>query len=130
MGATLARVASWGSVMRRRPAHLVLLLVALLLVAPAGASAQSSADKALEKTLSGAMSAAGPSSGAFVLNATDRGTLFKLRSDTARILASNTKIFTTSAALDALGADARFKTVVLGDGVKDEEDGTFDGDLY
>jgi D-alanyl-D-alanine carboxypeptidase/D-alanyl-D-alanine-endopeptidase (penicillin-binding protein 4) len=75
------------------------------------------------------MSGAGPYAGAYVLDSTDRRTLFKVKPDTPRILASNTKLFTTSAALDELGPDATFKTAVLGEGVK-EEDGSWTGDLY
>ena len=115
--------------MPRPPAAISALLLLVLLALPTGANAASSADKSLTKVLSSAMSGAGGSSGAYVLDSTDGRTLYKVRSDTPRILASNTKLFTTSAALDALGADATFQTAVLGDGVK-EEDGTWTGSLY
>lgn len=108
---------------------LALLLALLALVAaPAGAAAQS-ADRALSRTLAQNMRAAGPYSGAYVLNATDRRTLFKWRSDTRRVLASNAKIFTAAATLDQLGPDTTLPTVVLGDGVH-QANGTWRGDLY
>ena len=111
-------------------ARLALPLALLLLaLAPAAASAGTSANDALERTLATQMRAAGPSSGAYVLNATDRGTLFKWKSDTARVLASNTKLFTAAATLDNLGPEGTLSTVVLGDGTR-SADGTWRGDLY
>jgi D-alanyl-D-alanine carboxypeptidase/D-alanyl-D-alanine-endopeptidase (penicillin-binding protein 4) len=104
-------------------------LVSLLLALPAGAVAQSSADRTLARSLTTQMRAAGPYSGAYVLNATDRGTLFKWKSDTPRVLASNTKLFTAAATLDSLGPDGTLSTVVLGSGSR-EPDGTWRGDLY
>ena len=102
----------------------------MLLVAPPGATARSSAeDRALARTLTAQMRAAGPASGAYVLNATDRGTLFKWKSDTPRVLASNTKLFTAAAALNSLGPEGTLSTVVLGSGSR-EADGTWRGDLY
>ena len=105
-----------------------LALVLLWLVAAPGATAQSSADRALERTLAANMRAAGPASGAYVLDTADRGTLFKWRSDTPRILASNTKLFTAAAALDAHGPDGTLPTVVLGSGALSGD--TWRGDLY
>ena len=113
--------------MRSGPALLLILL--LMLVAPAGAAAGSSADRALERTLNANMRAAGPASGAYVLNTADRATLFKWKSDTPRVLASNAKLITAAAVLDALGPDETLPTVVLGDGTK-AADGTWQGDLY
>ena len=106
-----------------------LLALVLLAGAPAGAAGQSSADQALDRALTKSMRGAGPASGAFVSNATDKRVLFRWRADTARILASNTKIFTTAAALDALGVEGTLPTVVLGLGTQ-EPDGTWRGDLY
>jgi D-alanyl-D-alanine carboxypeptidase/D-alanyl-D-alanine-endopeptidase (penicillin-binding protein 4) len=113
--------------MRPGPALLITLL--LLLIAPAGAAAGTTADQALEKTLTANMRAAGPASGAYVLNTADRATLFKWKPDTPRVLASNTKLFTTAAVLDNLGPEQTLPTVVLGSGAKDA-DGTWKGDLY
>ncbi len=108
---------------------LALLALAALLVAPSGALAQSSADRALAKSLTAQMRAAGPYSGAYVLDFDDRTTLFKWKPDTPRILASNTKLFTAAGVLDKLGPEATLPTVVLGAGAR-EEDGTWRGDLY
>ena len=116
--------------MRRRLPLLVALLLALsAAVLPAGVVAAPSDDRALERTLTAQMRAAGPYSGAYVLNATDRGTLFKWKSDTPRVLASNTKLFTAAASLDSLGPEGTLATVVLGSGAL-EADGVWRGDLY
>src|SRR5687768_12491724 len=107
----------------------LLALASLLLAVPAGAMAQSSADRTLARSLATQMRAAGPYSGAYVLNATDRSTLFKWKSDTPRVLASNTKLFTAAATLDSLGPEGTLSTVLLGSGTR-EPDGTWRGDLY
>jgi serine-type D-Ala-D-Ala carboxypeptidase/endopeptidase (penicillin-binding protein 4) len=112
----------------RRPLALLLALAALL-APPAAAAGQSSGDRALQAALTESMRAAGPSSGAYVLDATSRRTLFKWKADTPRIPASNTKLFTTSAVLDKLGVDATLPTTVLGDG-QQLPDGTWRGNLY
>jgi D-alanyl-D-alanine carboxypeptidase/D-alanyl-D-alanine-endopeptidase (penicillin-binding protein 4) len=112
--------------MRRLTLFLALIAV---LAAPAAALGQSSADTALQRTLTKTMRGAGPASGAYVLDATDRRTLFQWNADTPRILASNTKLFTATATLDQLGVTATLPTVVLGDG-QQLPDGTWSGDLY
>jgi serine-type D-Ala-D-Ala carboxypeptidase/endopeptidase (penicillin-binding protein 4) len=98
------------------------LVACLVSAAPAGASSLSS-------TLARAMRLAGPSSGAYVVNATSGKTIFKLRQGTPRILASNTKLFTTSAALARFGVDGTLGTEVLGQGEL-AEDGIWGGNLY
>jgi D-alanyl-D-alanine carboxypeptidase/D-alanyl-D-alanine-endopeptidase (penicillin-binding protein 4) len=55
--------------------------------------------------------------------------VFRHRHTRARILASNTKIFTTAAALARYGVAGRLTTEVRGTGTL-EEDGTYRGDLY
>jgi D-alanyl-D-alanine carboxypeptidase/D-alanyl-D-alanine-endopeptidase (penicillin-binding protein 4) len=115
--------------MPRPAAAISACLLALFLAVVPSANAASSADKSLTKVLAKAMSAAGGSSGAYVLDSSDQRVLYRIRPETPRVLASNTKLFTTSAALDDLGADTTFQTAVLGDGVK-EEDGTWAGNLY
>lgn len=115
--------------MRRRLATAFALFALIPLAAPSGAAGLSTADRALERTLTKSMRGAGPRSGAYVLNATDRSTLFKWKADTPRVLASNTKLFTAAAALDDLGPAATLQTVVLGAG-EQEPDGTWSGDLY
>src|SRR5215211_5093481 len=108
---------------------LPLLALPLLLVAPTGAIAQSSADRALQRALTTQMRAAGAYSGAYVLDATDRTTLFKWKADTPRVLASNTKLFTSAATLGTLGPEGTLSTTVLGSGSR-AADGTWNGDLY
>ncbi len=109
--------------MRPRRAPIAAVLVACLVwTAPAGASSLSS-------TLGRTMRSAGPFSGAYVVDATTGKTIFKLRQGTPRILASNTKLFTTSAALARFGVDGTLGTEVLGQGEL-AEDGIWRGDLY
>ena len=74
------------------------------------------------------MRAAGAYSSAYVVNATSGRTVFHWREDTRRILASNTKLFTTSAALARFGSEGTLGTEVLGRG--ELEDGVWRGDLY
>jgi D-alanyl-D-alanine carboxypeptidase/D-alanyl-D-alanine-endopeptidase (penicillin-binding protein 4) len=79
--------------------------------------------------LARAISSAGPYSGAYVADATTGRRLFASRPDTPRILASNTKLFTTSAVLGRYGADSTIATTVLGNGSL-AANGTWTGDLY
>ena len=68
-------------------------------------------------------------SGAFVYDLTDRQKLFGRKATRRRILASNTKLFTTSAALDEFGADGTFTTEVLADRLPGRR-GVVRGNLY
>jgi D-alanyl-D-alanine carboxypeptidase/D-alanyl-D-alanine-endopeptidase (penicillin-binding protein 4) len=106
----------------------VLAAVPAFLAAPAESSAQG-ADASLRRTLAQYMNAAGSASGAYVLNGTERRALFGRRADARRTLASNTKLFTTAAALARFGPGATLATEVLGAGEL-REDGVFDGDIY
>jgi serine-type D-Ala-D-Ala carboxypeptidase/endopeptidase (penicillin-binding protein 4) len=106
----------------RRIAFLSLLL---MLIAPATAAA----DDALVKRLTRYMRGAGASSGAHVVNLTTGETLFHYRQNRARILASNTKLFTTAAALARYGSEGTLGTEVLGAGALDA-DGVWRGSLY
>ncbi len=109
----------------RRALILACLATAALLAAlPAAASAAS-----LSKRLAAAMRPAGGSSGAYVVNATTGKPVFRYRHRTPRILASNTKLFTTAAALARYGVAGRLTTEVRGTGTLDA-DGTYRGDLY
>jgi serine-type D-Ala-D-Ala carboxypeptidase/endopeptidase (penicillin-binding protein 4) len=54
--------------------------------------------------------------------------LYSRDAESRMLPASNTKLFTSAAAMDILGADYRFHTTVLTDG--DRTGGTLDGDLY
>jgi D-alanyl-D-alanine carboxypeptidase/D-alanyl-D-alanine-endopeptidase (penicillin-binding protein 4) len=75
------------------------------------------------------MRPAGSYSGAYVYNATDGKTVFRWRERRARILASNTKLFTTAAALARYGAEGTLGTEVLGTGSL-SVDGVYSGNLY
>ena len=97
---------------------------AALLIAPA-ARAQST-----QAVLASAMRHAGASSGAYVLNATKKRVLFKSRPSVLRVLASNTKLFTTSAILAKLGAGASFATELQSEGAAAPHNGVFRGDVY
>lgn len=110
----------------RRTALLVIALLALL---PATAAAQD--EGALVKRLARYMRAAGAYSGAYVVDLSgDRPrAVFRWRQHTPRILASNTKLFTTTAALSRFGTEGTLGTEVLGKGELDTE-GVFRGALY
>jgi D-alanyl-D-alanine carboxypeptidase/D-alanyl-D-alanine-endopeptidase (penicillin-binding protein 4) len=106
-----------------------LLAIALLALLPAAAAAQ---DRGLlVKRLTGQMRFAGAYSGAYVINLSgDRPRpVFRWREHTPRILASNAKLFTTTAALARFGTEGALGTEVLGNGQLDLE-GTYRGSLY
>jgi serine-type D-Ala-D-Ala carboxypeptidase/endopeptidase (penicillin-binding protein 4) len=105
--------------------RIALIALAALAAAPATAAAQD----ALVKNLTRNMRAAGAGSGAYVVNLTDGETVFRWREKRARILASNTKLFTTAAALARFGTEGTLGTEVHGVGELDE-DGVYRGDLY
>src|SRR5918999_2242292 len=100
---------------------------AVLPAAPAPASP--AADAALGRALAAQMRFAGPSAGAFVVNATEGRAVLRWRQHSTRVLASNVKLFTTSAALARFGTDGRLGTEVRGAGRLDP-DGIWRGDLY
>jgi serine-type D-Ala-D-Ala carboxypeptidase/endopeptidase (penicillin-binding protein 4) len=103
---------------------LVISLSALFVVLPTGA-----AQADLKSSLTRSMRLAGSASGAYVVNLTDGTREFAWRAGTPRILASNTKLFTTAAALARFGTEGTLGTEVLGGGEL-EEDGIWRGDLY
>jgi D-alanyl-D-alanine carboxypeptidase/D-alanyl-D-alanine-endopeptidase (penicillin-binding protein 4) len=74
------------------------------------------------------MRSAGPAAGAWVYDATDGRRLYSLRGRSPRVLASNTKLFTTAALLERLGPTATFTTRVSSTGALDAA-GTWSGDL-
>lgn len=117
----------------RRLTALACLLGSLLCVAPAAAqgpaTAAQSPDAALRSALTRAVRAAGASSGAYVLNATDQKVLFTRRASTPRILASNAKLFTTAAVLGRLGPETTLRTSALGAGPPGPG-GVLRGDIY
>jgi D-alanyl-D-alanine carboxypeptidase/D-alanyl-D-alanine-endopeptidase (penicillin-binding protein 4) len=110
----------------RRLACLTALAAALL---PAGA-AQAQSEAALKAGLASAWHGAAGASGAYVLNATKGKVLFQSRASISRILASNTKLFTTSAILVKLGSDAAFATELQSDAEADPATGVLKGDVY
>ena len=98
--------------------------------APGAASSVRAAQASrLQGSLTTAMRFAGASSGAYVENATTGKAVFRYRHTRSRILASNTKLFTTSAALARYGVEGRLHTDVRGKGTLDEG-GVYRGDLY
>ena len=86
--------------------RIALIALAALAAAPATAAAQD----ALVKNLTRNMRAAGAHSGAYVVNLTDGQTVFRWREKRSRILASNTKLFTTAAALARFGTEGTLGT--------------------
>jgi D-alanyl-D-alanine carboxypeptidase/D-alanyl-D-alanine-endopeptidase (penicillin-binding protein 4) len=102
----------------------VLTLLAVALLAPAQA-----AQADLKSSLTRYMRLAGSSSGAYVVNLTNGKQVFAWKAGTPRILASNTKLFTSSAALARFGTEGTLGTEVRGDGELDEN-GVWRGDLY
>jgi D-alanyl-D-alanine carboxypeptidase/D-alanyl-D-alanine-endopeptidase (penicillin-binding protein 4) len=104
----------------------------LLAVAAPGATAQpavgTGAARALDGALNQGMRAAGPYSGAYVLDLSTGQTLYSANAQTGRLPASVEKLFTTSTALEKFGTDGTLTTQVLGVGV--QQGTTFTGTLY
>ena len=71
---------------------------------------------------------AGSASGVWVADAETGRDVFERRADSSRILASNTKLFTTATALDRLGAKTRLRTTVVTGG--ELERGILSGNLF
>ena len=82
----------------------------------------------LTRQLAPFMERAGPHSGAYVYDATAQKSLFRWRASTARILASNTKLFTAATVLDRLRPLTEVRTKVLGSGSL--RHGVWTGNLY
>jgi len=123
--APVASLACSGPLMRR----IALLVIAVLALLPATAAAQD--ENLIVKRLARYMRAAGPYSGAYVFEVGGEKphAVFRWRQRTPRILASNTKLFTTTAALARFGALGTLGTEVLGSGELDTE-GVFSGSIY
>jgi D-alanyl-D-alanine carboxypeptidase/D-alanyl-D-alanine-endopeptidase (penicillin-binding protein 4) len=102
----------------------VLTLLAVLFLLPAGV-----AQADLKSSLGRYMSLAGSRSGAYVYDISAHKPVFAWRAGTPRILASNTKLFTSATALARFGTDGTLGTQVLGDGQLDEG-GIWRGNLY
>jgi D-alanyl-D-alanine carboxypeptidase/D-alanyl-D-alanine-endopeptidase (penicillin-binding protein 4) len=109
--------------------RIAVLAAALLMLVPAAATAQ---DRGLMvKRLTSQMRLAGGFASAYVADVSGSGAepVFRWREHTTRILASNTKLFTTTAALARFGTDGTLGTEVLGNGELDTE-GIYRGSLY
>ncbi|HEX2161959.1 MAG TPA: D-alanyl-D-alanine carboxypeptidase, partial [Thermoleophilaceae bacterium] len=105
-------------------------LLALLTVLAASFAPSAAADeRGLSNRLAGAMGSAGSWSGAYVVNADSGRPVFSWRHTTPRILASNTKLFTTAAALARFGVEGTLGTEVRGTGNLSGR-GVYRGNLY
>lgn len=96
--------------MKRAPIIFVLLLVALL---PASASGASNVCQQMRERL---VSGGGTASGLFVIDAQTGKAVCARAAKQPRSLASNTKLFTTAAALSRFGPEYRIVTQLLSDG--------------
>lgn len=110
--------------MRRVSILFGLLLLALVLPVAAGA-ASSSCQQMRERLVYGG----GAASGLYVIDAETGKPACARAAKTPRILASNTKLFTTSAALSRFGPEYRIVTKLLTDGRIDAA-GVLHGSLY
>jgi D-alanyl-D-alanine carboxypeptidase len=88
----------------------------LVLALPASAAGPASATdaKELRARLARELRASGPASGAHVVDVGRKRVLFSVRANKPRVMMSNTKLFTTAAALEAFGPGARFATRAMG----------------
>jgi serine-type D-Ala-D-Ala carboxypeptidase/endopeptidase (penicillin-binding protein 4) len=102
----------------------VLTLLAVVFLLPAQA-----AQADLKSSLTRYMRFAGSGSSAYVYDISAHKQIFAWRAGTPRILASNTKLFTSAAALVRFGTDGTLGTEVLGDGQL-EDGGVWHGSPY
>jgi serine-type D-Ala-D-Ala carboxypeptidase/endopeptidase (penicillin-binding protein 4) len=109
--------------------RIAVLATALLMLVPAAATAQDR--ELMAKRLTSQMRFAGGYASAYVadLSGSDPQPVFHWREHTPRILASNTKLFTTTTALARFGTEGTLGTEVLGNGELDA-DGVYRGSLY
>jgi serine-type D-Ala-D-Ala carboxypeptidase/endopeptidase (penicillin-binding protein 4) len=98
-------------------------------VAATAAPLAGASERGLSAALGTAMSSSGSWSGAYVFNADSGRPVFAWRHTTPRVLASNTKLFTTSAALARFGVAGKLATEVHGTG-KLGGRGVYRGNLY
>src|SRR3954465_1959062 len=83
----------------------------------------------LKTNLKRAMAGSGSRSGAFVMDAASGRTIFSKRGATPRILASNTKLFTSAAVLGRYGRSSSLATTLIGTGSL-QPNGSWKGNLY
>jgi D-alanyl-D-alanine carboxypeptidase/D-alanyl-D-alanine-endopeptidase (penicillin-binding protein 4) len=83
----------------------------------------------LKTNLGRVMAGASRSSGAFVMDAASGRTIFSKRGTTPRILASNTKLFTSAAVLGRYGRSSSLATTLIGTGSL-QPNGSWKGNLY
>jgi serine-type D-Ala-D-Ala carboxypeptidase/endopeptidase (penicillin-binding protein 4) len=107
-----------------RRASIALALLAILLL-PAVAEGKSACQQMRQRLVAGG----GVASGLFVVDAGSGKAVCARAAKRPRILASNTKLFTTSAALTRFGPEYRIDTELLSDG-QIGIDGTLRGSLY
>lgn len=112
----------------RRRIAVTAALAAAVVAALAGPAAHAQ-EGGLGNRLAGAMAGAGAWSGAYVVNADSGRAVLRWRHSTPRILASNTKLFTTAAALARFGVRGRLATEVRGSGSLGPR-GVWRGPLY
>jgi D-alanyl-D-alanine carboxypeptidase/D-alanyl-D-alanine-endopeptidase (penicillin-binding protein 4) len=101
------------------------LFVVLAAVPACPAGAWASVPSSLKRQ----MRVAGAYSSALVVDGSTGQTLFSWKASVPRVLASNTKLFTTAAALARFGVSGRFTTEVLSD-TPLSADGVLPGDLW
>jgi D-alanyl-D-alanine carboxypeptidase/D-alanyl-D-alanine-endopeptidase (penicillin-binding protein 4) len=111
-----------------------MLCFGLLVVLAVGGGASSAAQaqtglKGLQSDLKRQLALAGPSDGAYVYDITAKKVLFSERASTLRAPASVEKLYTATAVLAKMGADARLATTVYGIGQL-LPGGTWEGSLY
>ena len=125
MTAPVPSLACFAPLMRRIAA----LAAALVMLVPAAAAAQDR--ELMVKRLTSQMRLAGGYASAYVANVSGSAAkpVFRWREHTSRILASNSKLFTTTAALARFGTEGTLGTEVLGNGELDAE-GVYRGSLY
>jgi serine-type D-Ala-D-Ala carboxypeptidase/endopeptidase (penicillin-binding protein 4) len=111
--------------MRRRLTGFAAITVLALLMPVAGAGARAPSCAAMKAWLE----QGGGASGLLVVDAETGEVVCGKAPNTLRSLASNMKLFTTSAALARLGPDARIPTRVMSDGTLNEN-GVLRGSLY
>jgi len=109
--------------------RIAVLAAAVFMLVPATATAQDR--ELMVKRLTSQMRLAGGFASAYVadVGGPDAQPVFHWREHTPRILASNTKLFTTTAALARFGTEGTLGTEVLGTGELDAK-GVYRGSLY